>query len=135
MVSKVGFKHTLLFEDQNLSLVQVIHYFLQWVELALLNRGSTTNEILPHLKSMFATFGIPEEVMSNGGLQFSSFAFQNFAEHYGFCHTLSSPRYAQSSGKAERAVQTVKNFLKNRMIHISPLLAYRTSPLSWLQSC
>ena len=86
MVSKVGFKPTLPFGDQNLSLVQVIDYFLQWVKLALLNRQSTTNEILSHLKSMFAMFGIPEEVISNGDLQFSSFAFQNFAKHYTCIH-------------------------------------------------
>ena len=61
---------------------------------------------------MFAKFGIPEEVMSDGGTQFSSFAFQNFVKHYGFRHTLSSPRYAQSNGEVERAVQTVKNLLK-----------------------
>ena len=48
---------------------------------------------------MFAKFGIPEEVLSDGGPQFSSFVFQNFAKHYGFHHTLSSPRCAQNNGK------------------------------------
>ena len=78
------------------------------------------------MKSVFAKFGIPEEVMSDGGLQFSSFAFQNFANHYGFHHALSSPKYAQSNGEAERAVQTVKNLLKKSYDPYLALLAYRT---------
>ena len=82
------------------------------VELALLNRGSTNKDIIPHFKPIFAKFGIPEEVMSYGGPQFLSFAFQTFAKHYGFHHTLSSPRYAQSNREAERGMRTVKNLLK-----------------------
>ena len=82
-----------LFHFNNCVYLLVIDYFLQWVELALLNHGSTTNDIMTHLKSMFAKFGIPEEVMF-GSPQFSSLAFQNFTRHYGFCHTLSSLRYA-----------------------------------------
>ena len=80
---------------------------------------------------MFATFGILEEVMSDGGLQFSSFAFQSFAKHYEFQHTISSPRYTSSrpNGEAERAVQTVKNLLKKLHDPYLALLAYRTSPL------
>ena len=88
----------------------VIDYFLRWVALALLNHGSTTNDIIPHLKSIFAKFGISEEIMSDEGSKFSSFAFQNFAKHYGFYHTLSSSRYPRSNGEAG-----------NRVIHISPI--------------
>ena len=42
---------------------------------------------------------------------------------------LSSPRYAQSNGKAERAVQTVKNLLKKSHDPCLALLAHQTSPL------
>ena len=71
-------------------------------ELALLNRGSTTNDIIPHLKSIFAKFGISEEVMSDGGIQFSSLSLQSFSRQYEFHYTLSSSRYAQTNGEAER---------------------------------
>ena len=51
-------------------------YFSRRVKLALLNRGSTTNDVIPYLKLMFAKFGIPEEIMSDRGPQFSSLLFK-----------------------------------------------------------
>ena len=72
---------------------------------------------------MFFKFGIPEEVMSDRGSQFSFFLFQNFAKHYGFHHTFSSLRYVQSNGEEERAVQTIKNLLKSHDPYFA-LLAY-----------
>ena len=118
-----------LFYFNNCVYLLIIDYFLRWVELALLNRGLTTNDIMPHLKSMFAKFGIPEAVMSDGGLQFSSFAFQNFAKHYVLDHTLSNLRYALNNRKVERAVQTVNNLFKKSHDSYLALSAYLTSPL------
>ena len=40
--------------------------------------------------------------------QYATFEFAKFAEEKGFTHITSSPRYPQSNGKVERAVQTVK---------------------------
>ena len=77
---------------------------------------------------MFAKFSIPEKVIFDGGPQFLSFAFQNFAKCYEFCHTFSSPKYAQSNWRAERAVQTVKNLLKISHDPYFAFLEYRTSP-------
>ena len=67
--------------------------------------------------------------MSDGGLQFSSFAFQNFTKHYGFRHTFSRSRYANSNRETERAVQTVKNLVEKLHNPYLALLAYRKSPL------
>jgi transposase InsO family protein len=64
------------------------------------------------LKSIFARHGIPECFMSDGGPQYVSFVFKQFAQLYGFQHIVSSPRYAQSNGLAERGVQTIKMMLK-----------------------
>ena len=42
---------------------------------------------------------------------FNSQEFRNFADRYGFDHQTSSPRYAQSNGKAENAVKTAKRLM------------------------
>ena len=56
------------------------------------------------LKPMFARFGIPEQVISDNGPQFSSLEVLDFLRHYNFQHTTSSPLYPQSNGMAEKTV-------------------------------
>ena len=47
--------------------------------------------------------------MTDNGPQYSSAAFREFSNTYGFTHVTSSPLYPQSNGLSERTVQTVKN--------------------------
>ncbi|KAK3729801.1 hypothetical protein QZH41_003408 [Actinostola sp. cb2023] len=85
--------------------------------------------IIAHLKSIFSRHGIPEKMVTDNGPQYASNDFANFAKDYSFVHVTSSPRYAQSNGEAERAVQTVKRlFNKSTDLHLA-LLAYRATPL------
>ena len=56
------------------------------------------------LKLMFARFGIPEQVISNNGPQFSFQEFLDFARQYYFQRTTPSPRYPLSNGMAEKYV-------------------------------
>ena len=100
-----------LFELGGKTYLLVVDYFSRYIEIALLSHTRST-DIITHLKSIFARHGIPEVMMSDNGPQFSGQAFALFAAAYGFRHVTSSPRFPQSNGEAERAVQTVKNLLK-----------------------
>ena len=53
----------------------VIDYFYQWIKLALVNHETKSDDVILHLKSMFAKFGISNKFISNGGPQFSLFTF------------------------------------------------------------
>ena len=53
-----------------------------------------------------------------------------FADNYGFRHTTSSPKFPQSNGEAERAVQIVKCLLKKTNDPYMALLRYRVIPLA-----
>ena len=83
------------------------------------------------MKSSFLRFGIPEEIFSDNGPQYTSGEFCEFAKIYNFRHT-SSPEYPQRNRLAERTIQTVKNTLKKaRCCSEDPylsLLALRTTP-------
>ena len=117
-----------LFELGGKTYLLVVDYFSRYIEIALLSHTRST-DIITHLKSIFARHGIPEVMMSDNGPQFSGQAFALFAAAYGFRHVTSSPRFPQSNGEAERAVQTVKNLLKKADDPYLALLAYRATPL------
>ena len=89
----------------------------------------TSNELICHTISIFARHGIPQEVRSDNGPQYSSSAFSKFAQEYGFSHVTSSPRYPQSNGEAERAVKTSKRLIKKADDPYLPMLTYRSTPL------
>ncbi len=122
---KVG---TDLFEWRQRMFLLVVDYYSRYVEIARLNQ-LTAEEIITHTKSIFARHGIPEEVVSDNGPQYSSQAYAEFAKAYQFRHITSSPYFAQSNGEAERAVGTVKSLLKKSTDPYLALLAYRTTPL------
>ena len=117
-----------LFEFKGRSYLLIVDYYSRFIEVALLNR-TTPEEVILRTKGMFARFGIPEVVVSDNGPQYSSEAYAAFARQYQFEHVTSSPRYPQSNGEAERAVQTVKNLMKKDGDPYLALLSYRSTPL------
>lgn len=117
-----------LFTLRGKTYLLVVDYFSRYVEIALLSPTKSTDVVL-HLKSMFARHGICEFFKSDNGPQFSGSYFKDFAAKYGFVHTTSSPKFPQSNGEAERAVQTVKNLLTKASDPYLALLAYRATPL------
>ena len=117
-----------LFELKGHPYLLVIDYFSRYIEVAKLS-STTSPDVTTHLQSMFARHGIPEQLISDNGPQFSSTSFAKFAEDYGFTHILPSSRYPQANGEVEHAVQTVKNLLKKTSDTYKALMAYRTTPL------
>ena len=122
---KVG---TDLFEWKKKTYLLIVDYFSRFIEISLLSR-TTAEDVIHHMKSIFARHGVPEIVISDNGPQYASEAFAAFAQHYGFTHRTSSPLYPQGNGEAERAVKTVKELLRKGGDPYLALLAHRSSPL------
>lgn len=117
-----------LFTHNGRDYLLVVDYFSRWLEVRVLENQSSA-ETINRLKSILATHGIPEVVVSDNGPQFSSALFAEFAKSYGFTHVTSSPRYPQANGEAERAVKTIKGLLDKNGDPYLALLSYRASPL------
>ena len=78
-----------------------VDYYSHYPEIALLTNESS-RQVITHLKSLFARYGIPSCCVSDGGPQFASAEFKQFAKDWGIEHKMSSPYYPRSNGLAEK---------------------------------
>ena len=107
----------------------LVDYFSRYIEVEQLS-STTYSTVIKVLDQIFSTHGIPNTVISDNGPHFDSDQFKSYAREMGFHHQTSSPRYAQSNGEAERAVQTAKNLFRKNANLAAALLAYRSTPLT-----
>ena len=89
----------------------VVDAHSKWLDVKIVNSATTTSTI-DHLRSLFATHGLPEMVVSDNGSVFTSIEFQEFCSKNGIKHVKSAPYHPASNGLAERAVQTFKEAMK-----------------------
>ena len=85
-----------------------------WVEVLGSTAGTnlaSSAGLVRHLRSFFATFGVPEEISSDGGPEFTAKGTQDFLRLWGVRHRVSSASFPQSNGWAEVAVKTAKRLL------------------------
>ena len=103
-------------------------YYSRWVEVLALT-STTSTAVISRIKDVIARFGVPIEIMSDNGPQFTSAEFKEFSEKYIFNHITSSPYLPNSNGEAERAVYTAKQMLSQKDPWLA-LLVYRDTPIA-----
>lgn len=101
-----------VFEHKGKPYLIVVDYYSKFIEISLMC-DKTAGTIITHMKSIFARYGIPEELISDN-MPYNSKEFKQFQNDWGFKLTTSSPTYMypQANGLSEKAVQTVKSILK-----------------------
>ena len=72
----------------------------------------TSDMVCTALACIFRDVGIPKEITSDGGTQFTAATFKRFATAWGFHHRLSSPHHSRGNGHAESAVKKIKYLLE-----------------------
>ena len=85
-----------------------------WVEIFKSPHGTAktgAQGLIAALRALFATFGVPEEISSDGGPEFSSAATTDFITRWEVRHRMSSAYFPQSNGRAEVAVKKAKRLL------------------------
>eukprot|EP00731_Ephydatia_muelleri_P016088 Em0009g512a len=77
----------------------IVDYFSRFPEVIQLPR-TTSQTLIESFKLVFAHNGIPEELVTDNGPQYTSKEMKAFAASYGFQHTTSSPYYPRGTRKA-----------------------------------
>ena len=79
--------------------------------------GSTASsgKLIDTMKTYFSTYGIPEELATDGGKTYTSYETQKFLSNYGVHHRLSSVAYPHSNQRAELAVKSMKRLLRENV--------------------
>lgn len=72
---------------------------------------ATAEKLISICRSIFQTYGAPDELSSDGGPPFTAHTFQQFLRTWGVTQRISSASYPQSNGRAELAVKTAKRII------------------------
>ena len=100
------------------------HYFVAadrlsgWVETQQIKVGTNqagANGLCTALRRLMVTFGVPEELSSDGGPEFIADETQAFLKRWGIQHRLSSAYHSSSNGRAELAVKTAKRLIMDNV--------------------
>ena len=96
-------------------------------------KSITSTATIRELRKIFTTFGIPEQLVSDNGPQFTSAEFSQFLKSNGVKHIKAAPYHPSTNSIAERFVQSFKRVmltnesqpLDKRLANF--LLQYRTT--------
>ena len=94
----------------NVSRLVVVYSYSKWPEVIPVTTPSAAKTI-EELRMLFATHGLPEQLVSDNGSQLTSEEFITFMRNNGIKNIKSAPYYPATNGGAERFVQTFKQVL------------------------
>ena len=111
-------------------------YVTKWVEAKALV-SATENSVVNFLyEDVFTRFGVPREIMTDQGSQFTSNLVEKLMEEYKVNHRKSTPYHPQANGQVESTNKVLESIItKTVHLHIrdwaerlpEALWAYRTT--------
>ena len=97
------------FQQKSYFLVMDAHS--KWPEIFEMT-STTTDKTVAILRSLFSHYGLPRQIVSDNGAQFTSSEFAEFIQSNGIKHTCTAPYHPASNGAVERLVQSFKQAMK-----------------------
>lgn len=106
----------------------------KWLEVFEVST-STTSVVIVKMQELFARFGVPKSIITDGAKCFTGTEFSTFCVNGNIKHLVGAPFHPEINGATESGVKIVKNFFKKNQT-TSPtllqkfLLFYRNTPHS-----
>ena len=102
------------FNERGKNYLLTVDRFTNWPDLR--QASAATAEagaagLIKALRQLFAQFGVPEHLSSDGGPEYTSQIIKDFMSRWGITHRLSSAYHPQSNGRAEVALKAMKRLL------------------------
>ncbi|CAN6577156.1 unnamed protein product [Malus baccata var. baccata] len=95
-----------------LYILLAVDYVSKWVE-AKATKTNDSKVVSDFIKSnIFARFGMPRVIISDGGSHFCNRTFEALLRKYNVTHKVSTPYHPQTSGQAELSNREVKQILE-----------------------
>ena len=79
----------------------VVDYVSKWVEAKALQTNDARVVVKFLKKNIFARFGTPRAIISDGGSHFCNSQFESLLGKYGVTHRISTPYHPQTNGQVE----------------------------------
>jgi transposase InsO family protein len=96
-------------------ILAITDYFTKRVE-AIPMKSVTLKDVINFMKEhVIHRFGIPQSIMTNGGLVFIFEEFRKFTTDVGIKLIRSSPYYAQANGQAKASNQSLIKLIKRKI--------------------
>ena len=100
------------FTDSGTDYLIVVDRYSNWPSVQRTAHGEANSKnLVGELKKHCATFGIPEELSSDGGPQFTSAETRSFLDDFGINSRVSSVSFPHSNCRAEIGVKTMKRLI------------------------
>ena len=113
----------------------IVDRYTNWPIIERAHEGS--KGLIDCLRQTFATFGIPDELSTDGGLEFTAQNTRKFLNDWGVHHRVSSVAFPHSNCRAEVGVKVAKRIITDNTdsrgnLNIDTfqraMLSYRTTP-------
>jgi hypothetical protein len=86
-------------------------YVTKWVEAKALVRATEQSVVNFLFEEIFVRFGVPREIVTDQGAQFTSKLVQDIADKYKIKHQKSTPYHPQANGQVESTNKTLESIM------------------------